>query len=68
MRALAVAPRARARGTGRVLIEAVTDLGRRERVPHLVLSTQPDMAAARHLYEHAGFTRLPERDWYPVPG
>lgn len=25
------------------------------------------MDAARHLYESAGFVRLPERDWLPVP-
>jgi hypothetical protein len=25
------------------------------------------MEAAHHLYESAGFVRLPERDWLPVP-
>jgi hypothetical protein len=26
------------------------------------------MTAAQHLYEDAGFVRLPERDWSPAPG
>ena len=68
VRALAVAPQARGRGLGRALIEAVTDRAATHGVRHLVLSTQPGMAAARHLYADAGFTRLPERDWCPVPG
>jgi hypothetical protein len=25
------------------------------------------MEAAHHLYGSAGFVRLPERDWFPVP-
>jgi ribosomal protein S18 acetylase RimI-like enzyme len=68
VRALAVAPSAHGRGLGRTLIQAVTDRAASHGVRHLVLSTQPGMAAARHLYEEAGFIRLPERDWCPVPG
>lgn len=26
------------------------------------------MKAAHHLYEQAGFGRLPDRDWSPEPG
>jgi hypothetical protein len=26
------------------------------------------MTAAHRLYERLGFTRLPERDWTPLPG
>jgi hypothetical protein len=26
------------------------------------------MTAAHRLYERLGFTRLPDRDWTPVPG
>jgi ribosomal protein S18 acetylase RimI-like enzyme len=33
-----------------------------------VLSTDPLMTAAHRLYRRLGFTRLPERDWSPVPG
>jgi GNAT superfamily N-acetyltransferase len=68
VRALAVAPQARGHGLGRVLIQAVTDRAAAHGVRHLVLSTQPGMAAARHRYEEAGFRRLPDRDWCPVPG
>lgn len=68
IRALAVAPHARGRGIGRALIEAVTKLARERGVRHLVLLTQPEMLTAQHLYGEAGFTRLPSRDWIPVPG
>ena len=63
IRALAVTPDGQGRGTGRALLQAVTDYAAQSGVKHLVLCTQPDMLAARHLYEQAGFTRLPERDW-----
>jgi hypothetical protein len=33
-----------------------------------VLASQPDMVTAHHLYGQAGFTRLTERDWAPMPG
>jgi ribosomal protein S18 acetylase RimI-like enzyme len=65
IRALAVRPEARGAGIGRALLAAVTDRAAREGVRHLVLGTQPAMKAAHHLYEEAGFSRLPERDWSP---
>jgi ribosomal protein S18 acetylase RimI-like enzyme len=34
----------------------------------MVLSTERGMHAAHRLYERLGFTRLPERDWSPMPG
>jgi ribosomal protein S18 acetylase RimI-like enzyme len=68
IRALAVAPGQQGRGTGRALLRAVIGRAAREGVRHLVLLTQPEMQAARHLYEQEGFRRLPERDWAPVPG
>jgi ribosomal protein S18 acetylase RimI-like enzyme len=34
----------------------------------VVLSSDPRMAAAHRLYRRLGFTRLPARDWSPVPG
>jgi ribosomal protein S18 acetylase RimI-like enzyme len=68
IRALAVAPGTQGRGVGRLLLQAVTDLAFRQGVHHLVLCTQPEMSAAQHLYAAAGFRRLPERDWCPVPG
>ncbi len=68
VRALAVAPEARGRGVGRALLQAVTDQARARGVRHLVLCTQQTMLAAQHLYTEAGFRRMPERDWEPVPG
>lgn len=67
IRALAVRPGARGAGVGRALLAAVIDRAVREGLGHLLLSTQPDMKAAQHLYEEAGFIRLPERDWSPEP-
>jgi ribosomal protein S18 acetylase RimI-like enzyme len=68
VRALAVAPGAQGRGVGRALLQAVTDRASGQGVRHLVLCTQPEMLAAQHLYEVAGFRRIPDRDWCPVPG
>jgi ribosomal protein S18 acetylase RimI-like enzyme len=68
IRALAVAPGERGRGTGSALLRAVIERAAREGIRHLVLLTQSDMRAAQHLYQREGFRRLPERDWEPVPG
>jgi ribosomal protein S18 acetylase RimI-like enzyme len=68
IRALAVSPEARSAGVGRALVAAVIELAAREGVRHLVLCTQPQMKHAHHLYEDAGFVRLPERDWQPESG
>ena len=68
IRALAVTPAARGRGVGRTLLRAVADRARACGVRRLLLSTQTTMLAAQHLYTEAGFRRLPERDWQPVPG
>ncbi len=68
IRALAVAPEARGRGVGRALLQAIAGQARAVGVHHLLLCTQATMLAAQHLYTQAGFRRLPERDWDPVPG
>jgi ribosomal protein S18 acetylase RimI-like enzyme len=68
VRALAVAPEARGRGAGRALLRGVTDRARESGMRRLVLCTQTTMLAAQHLYTAAGFRRIPERDWEPVPG
>jgi ribosomal protein S18 acetylase RimI-like enzyme len=68
VRALAVRPDARGAGAGRALLAAVVERARTVGVSHLLLLTQPEMKAAHHLYEEAGFDRLPERDWSPAPG
>jgi ribosomal protein S18 acetylase RimI-like enzyme len=68
IRALAVRPEARSAGVGRALLAAVIDRAARLEVQYLVLLTQTEMKAAHHLYDEAGFARLPERDWSPQPG
>lgn len=68
IRALAVDPGVRGQGIGQALLRAAQDRAAGHGKRHLVLLTQPEMAAARRLYERAGFRRLPERDWIPEPG
>ena len=68
IRALAVRPEARGSGLGRALVAAAMARARQGGVRDLLLLTQPEMKAAHHLYEDAGFTRLAERDWSPEPG
>lgn len=68
IRALAVTPDGQGKGTGSALLTAVIERAARDGVRNLVLLTQPGMLAARRLYERAGFRRLPDRDWSPVPG
>jgi GNAT superfamily N-acetyltransferase len=65
VRALAVRPDARGSGVGKALVAAVIERAGRNGVRHLVLCSQPGMAAAHRVYEDAGFTRLPDRDWSP---
>ena len=67
-RMLAVAPAARGRGVGRTLVERCLERTRELGQLRLVLCTERGMAAAHRLYAGFGFTRLPERDWSPVPG
>jgi ribosomal protein S18 acetylase RimI-like enzyme len=68
VRALAVAPHEQHRGAGQALVAAVIDRATVRGVHRLLVSTQPAMTAAEHLYRLAGFTRLPERDWSPALG
>jgi ribosomal protein S18 acetylase RimI-like enzyme len=68
IRALAVLPEARGTGLGRTLLTGVISRAGAAGVRRLVLLTQPSMAAAQHLYETTGFTRVPERDWSPEAG
>jgi ribosomal protein S18 acetylase RimI-like enzyme len=67
-RMLAVSPAVRGRGVGELLVRTCLDRARAAGKRRMVLSTDPRMAAAHRLYERLGFTRLPERDWSPVPG
>jgi ribosomal protein S18 acetylase RimI-like enzyme len=67
-RMLSVAASARGRGVGEALVRAVFDRARTAGIGQVVLSSSEKMAAAHRLYKRLGFTRLPERDWAPLPG
>jgi ribosomal protein S18 acetylase RimI-like enzyme len=67
IRALAVRPHVQGQGVGRALLSRMIERASRLGVRRLVLCTEPGMRAAHHLYEQAGFVRLPERDWSPAP-
>jgi len=67
-RMLAVDPGARGRGVGERLVLACLERARVAGKRRMVLSTDTRMAAAHRLYERLGFSRLPARDWSPLPG
>lgn len=67
-RMLAVDPAQRGRGIGEVLLRAVLERGRDLGVSRVVMCSAKNMTAAHRLYERHGFTRLPSRDFSPVPG
>ena len=67
-RMLVVDPAVQGRGIGELLVSACLDRAHAAGKRRMVLSTDRRMAAAQRLYERLGFTRLPERDWHPVPG
>ncbi|MFK8848993.1 GNAT family N-acetyltransferase [Streptomyces sp. Ac-502] len=67
-RMLAVAPDGRGRGIGETLVRACMDRARSLGLSRMVLSTMPHVEKAHRVYERIGFTRIPERDWAPVPG
>ena len=68
LRMLGVDPSARARGVAQSLVRACVDRARSEENVRVVLSTQPEMAAAQRLYQRLGFVRQPDLDWVPEPG
>ncbi|USQ78748.1 GNAT family N-acetyltransferase [Ornithinimicrobium faecis] len=67
-RMLGVDPELQGRGIGRALVEAVIGRARQDNYAALVMCSDAWMASAHRLYEGAGFVRLPDRDWSPVPG
>ena len=67
-RMLAVAPAARGAGVGSALLALVVERFREAGARAVVLSSLAEMADAHRIYARAGFLRLPERDWSPVPG
>ena len=62
IRAFAVAPEARGRGIGRLLVLAVIERARAEGRRGIAIFTRPRMTAAHALYESVGFVRAPEQD------
>lgn len=67
-RMLVVDAAARGRGIGELLVRTCLERARAAGKRRMVLSTDPRMNAAHRLYARLGFTRLPERDWSPIPG
>ena len=67
-RMLAVDPAAQGRGVGEALARHVIDRAAASGRDAVLLSSLPDMAGAHRLYRRLGFERVPELDWYPLPG
>jgi ribosomal protein S18 acetylase RimI-like enzyme len=67
-RMLVVDPATRGQGIGELLVTTCLDRARAAGKHRMVISTDPRMTAAHRLYERLGFTRLPDRDWSPMPG
>ncbi|WNE94392.1 GNAT family N-acetyltransferase [Streptomyces luomodiensis] len=61
-RLLAVAPEARRRGVGALLVEHVVTLARSRDLARVVMNSGALMTGAHRLYERLGFRRLPERE------
>lgn len=67
IRLLAVDPDARGQGIARLIMDAVLGRARSLGATALGLHTTELMTVARGMYERMGFTRVPDRDFYPTP-
>lgn len=65
---VAVAPRARGRGLGRLLLETLERRAVERGASHVMLEVRADNAAAIGLYERAGYALLSTRRRYYQPG
>jgi ribosomal protein S18 acetylase RimI-like enzyme len=68
IRLLAVHPEARGRGIGRLLTEECIRRARAGGARAVGLHTTVFMAVARAMYERMGFVRVPDFDFWPMPG
>lgn len=66
IRMLAVLPDAQGEGVGTALVAECIDRARRDARREIILHTGLKMKAAHHLYEHLGFERDPNLDWWPT--
>lgn len=60
VRVLGVAPDARRRGVGRILMNHCADVARQSGKARLTLNTSSQNSSAQKFYESLGFTRLPD--------
>jgi ribosomal protein S18 acetylase RimI-like enzyme len=67
-RLLAVAPAARQRGIGRLLVEHVIVLAAQRGASRVVMNSGAQKTGAHQLYYSTGFTRLTERETRTVEG
>ena len=65
---ISVAPAARQRGLGRMLLDAFVDRARETEADEVWLEVRADNAAAIHLYASAGFTPSGRRPGYYADG
>ena len=68
LRMLGVTAAVRGRGIGTALVHACAQRARALGARALVLSVVSTARGPHRLYERLGFTREPERDWWPGPG
>lgn len=64
---MAVTPRARGRGIGRLLLNAAVGYARVHEATTLFLASNARLADAVHLYESVGFVHVPPAELRPIP-
>lgn len=67
VRMLAITSLARGQGIGARIMAAAQQTAHVEGLSAVVLSVVESNVDAAGFYEHIGYTRVPERDWQPVP-